>query len=231
MLALVPHSEKVRASFDSTAMARELINMTNVERRKAGLPALRESSILTHAAYEKAADMLAKSYFSHTSPGGKTFYRWVDNTGYEYSAVAENLAVNLNMVSAEAMVSSWLNSPGHHANLLSLKYSESGIGVAHGIYQGQPAVFAVQIFAAPKAQAAVKTSAVPVLAVGNEKKVPTLVKTAQASVVEMAEARGVKITSAFSLTDESQTSSNKTLEPVKNHQSFFQKIVSFLFVW
>jgi hypothetical protein len=109
--------------------------------------------------------MLARGYFSHTSPGGKAFYRWVDSTGYEYSAVAENLAVNLNMISAPEMISSWLNSPGHRANLLSSAYTEAGMGVSHGVYQGQEAVFAVHVFAHPKNRVVAKTaSSVPVAA-------------------------------------------------------------------
>lgn len=162
----VPHFTKVRASFvagstgvDTNAMAQQLLVLTNAERRAAGLNMLAENSELTKAAYAKANAMLAEGYFSHTSPKGKIFYSWVDATGYEYSAVAENLAVNLNMISAKEMVSSWLNSPGHRANLLSSAYTEAGMGVSYGVYEGQEAVFAVHIFAHPKNQVANKIAA------------------------------------------------------------------------
>lgn len=160
LFAFVPNSLRVGANFvDTGEMAAKLMMLTNSERRSAGLPALNESAALTRAAYAKAEDMLARGYFSHTSPGGQAFYRWVDSAGYEYSAVAENLAVNLNMVSAEQMVSSWLDSPGHRANLLSNAYVETGMGVSAGTYQGQPAVFAVQVFAAPKNKTAASAAA------------------------------------------------------------------------
>lgn len=159
LLAFVPHSSGLRANFvDAGGMASELLELTNNVRRSNGLHVLKENSQLTQAAYAKANDMLAQGYFSHTSPDGKAFYRWVDSTGYEYSAVAENLAVNLNMVSAEQMVASWLNSPGHRANLLSGQYTEVGMGVSHGLYQGQEAVFAVHVFAHPKNK---KVAAIP----------------------------------------------------------------------
>jgi uncharacterized protein YkwD len=158
-LTLVPHSSGVRASFvDNHSMAAKLLELTNNERRSRGLDSLAENPALTKAAYAKAEDMLNRGYFSHTSPGGKVFYRWVDSAGYEYAAVGENLALNLNMVSGEQMVSSWLDSPTHRENLLSGAYSETGLGVSSGTYEGQPAVFAVQVFAAPKNK---KAAAVP----------------------------------------------------------------------
>jgi len=48
-----------------------------------------------------------------------------------------------------------MNSPTHRANILNSHFTEIGVGIAEGIYEGQPTVFVVQLFgapAAPKAQ-------------------------------------------------------------------------------
>jgi hypothetical protein len=150
-LALAPHVRKVNADFVNTgAIASQLVELTNAERTKAGLQTLSLNPKLTQAAYAKANDMLSQGFFSHTGPSGRVFYSWVDSTGYEYTAVGENLAVNLDTISPEEMVASWLNSPLHRANLLSSTYTEMGMGVSYGVYQGRQALFAVHIFAHPK---------------------------------------------------------------------------------
>jgi hypothetical protein len=41
-------------------------------------------------------------------------------------------------------------SPGHRANILNNKYTEIGVAVGHGMYQGRDTWIAVQHFGAPK---------------------------------------------------------------------------------
>lgn len=123
--------------------------MVNRERQEAGLSALSHNSLLAQAAQAKADDMAQKSYFSHTSPEGKQFQYWVEAAGYKYWNTGENLAVHT-VDDAEAIVSSWMNSPGHRANIVSGKFSETGIGVAYGTYQGQPTIFVAQLFGNPR---------------------------------------------------------------------------------
>jgi hypothetical protein len=248
LLALVPHPSPVRASFvDAEVMSAKLIELTNKARQSAGLPALSENSALTRAAYAKANDMLAQNYFSHTAPNGKAFYRWVDGTGYVYSAVAENLAVNLNLVSAEEMVASWLNSPGHRANLLSGAYTEAGMGVSSGTYQGQPAVFAVHVFARPQNKTAVFAQiAEPITASPAYIPEPkTVAKTQLAKrVVKNVDVLGESISAEIispqvATLEEKQemkiTASSSEISPVlekkdsKPHKSLLQKILDFFF--
>src|SRR4030067_3020630 len=49
----------------------EVIRLTNEKRAQNGLPALKENSLLTQAAQEKAKDMIEKDYWAHVSPEGK----------------------------------------------------------------------------------------------------------------------------------------------------------------
>ena len=47
-------------------------------------------------------------------------------TGYGYSQLAENLAAG--PTTAEGVVASWMNSPGHRANILNCGLRELGVG-------------------------------------------------------------------------------------------------------
>ena len=90
---------------------------------------------LADAARQHAYDMLKFNYFSHTSIDGRSFSTRIKNAGYRnYCTVGENIAGNSNSAST---VESWLNSPGHCANLMSNKFRDIGVGYAPGgIYGG-----------------------------------------------------------------------------------------------
>ena len=92
--------------------------------------------------------MLANQYFAHTSPAGVTPWSWFAKNGYSYKYAGENLAVYF--TSAEDVYSGWLASPTHKANIIDPRYTEIGVGVAQGEYQGYPAIFVVQHFGYPK---------------------------------------------------------------------------------
>jgi uncharacterized protein YkwD len=127
---------------------------TNEARRQHGLPALDPDDNLKAKAREKCDDMLKNHYFSHTSPGGKTFK---DRITEEEPAVArtmsragENIymgarfdyAVDL-VTQARLIVDGWMTSPGHRRNMLDPNYTHMGIGVAA---RGKEC-YATQIFA------------------------------------------------------------------------------------
>lgn len=137
------------AAPDTQAIGQTLFYLINNERAQQNLPALTTNSLLAQAAQQKADDMMRESYFEHTSPQGRQFYLWVDETSYKYTIVGENLAANLNMIDPAKMVESWMGSPLHRQNILSSQYTETGFGVAYGIYEGKEAVFAVESFANP----------------------------------------------------------------------------------
>ncbi len=121
--------------------------LTNDTRRTNHLPGLEVNHTLTLAAQSKARDMALKGYFAHVSPNGAKPWFWLDQAGYQYQYAGENLAVNF--TDSEELVKAWQNSPTHNMNLLGPRYSETGVGVAKGIYQGREAVFVVQFFATP----------------------------------------------------------------------------------
>jgi hypothetical protein len=124
-----------------------LIALTNGDRAANSDAALTTNALLTKAAQEKANDMAAKGYFAHVSPDGTTPWHWLDQVGYKYSYAGENLAVDF--TDSTAVESAWMNSPTHRANIVKPQYTEIGIAVANGTYQGQSATFVVQFFGTP----------------------------------------------------------------------------------
>ena len=124
-----------------------LVDLTNTSRLSQDLNPLEFSPILASAAQLKANDMASKSYFAHTSPEGKSPWYWFKEGGYSFLYAGENLAVNF--VDSEDVVLAWMNSPGHRANILNDKFTEIGIAMAPGTYNGQNSIYVVQLFGQP----------------------------------------------------------------------------------
>ncbi len=140
----------VAPAFSSAITGENIISLTNQSRDQYGLSPLSANGILASAAQTKANDMLAKGYFSHNTPDGKTPWSFIVAAGYNYLTAGENLAVNY--TEAENVEDAWMNSPGHKANILNKNFQEIGIGIAQGQYQGHEAIFVVQMFGAPAEQ-------------------------------------------------------------------------------
>jgi len=123
-----------------------LVTLTNSERAKAGLGALSVNSALTSAATAKANDMLAKGYFAHTSPDGRTPWDFITAAGYDYVYAGENLAIGYS--SASELMSAWMNSQTHRDNILNPNFREIGIAVVSGQYNGAETTIVAQEFGA-----------------------------------------------------------------------------------
>ena len=76
----------------------------------------------------------------------------VFKNGYRFKYAGENLAVNFSD-SAE-VERAWMNSPGHRANILNGKFTEVGIAISFGKYDGRDVVFVAQLFGRPSLAAA-----------------------------------------------------------------------------
>jgi hypothetical protein len=113
------------------------------------------------AAQEKENDMVANNYFAHTSPAGVTPWHWFMDVGYQFSYAGENLAVNFS--DSQDVTAAWLNSPEHRANILNSHFTEIGIAVAEGSFEGRPATYVVELFGKPAdvAPVLVASAAVP----------------------------------------------------------------------
>jgi uncharacterized protein YkwD len=121
---------------------------TNAQRQQNGLSALSGNATLDIVAEAKVNDMFELQYFEHESPTGILFTHLAEQFGYEYLSMGENLALG-NYESEEVLVQAWMDSPGHRANILNAKYSEIGLAVKKGLFNGQEVWLAVQTFALP----------------------------------------------------------------------------------
>lgn len=143
--AIVPETQS------ATVLPGVVIALTNSDRVKNGSLLLVENPLLTKAAQMKVDDMLARQYYSHVTPEGRTPLYFLDAVGYKYLNVGENL--DLTYVStAEDVETAWMNSPEHRSNILLPQFTEVGIGVAEGEYQGETVTFVAEIFATPLPQ-------------------------------------------------------------------------------
>lgn len=107
----------------------DVIVLTNEERAKYGLYPLVYDSQLTQAAQGHADDMALNNYYDHYSLDGRDYSDRITEAGYVWNVVAENI-VNVYSDAASA-VNSWINSTGHHANMLSTSVCDIGVGYAY----------------------------------------------------------------------------------------------------
>lgn len=108
-----------------SSYAESIVAAMNRERAARGLGPLTLESRLSLAAQDRVDDMLSKRYFDHVSPDGVNPFTWVRKRGYRYDLIGENLALGYR--SSQSVVSGWMNSPGHRANILKDGFDEVGI--------------------------------------------------------------------------------------------------------
>jgi hypothetical protein len=137
----------------------EVIALANGARATANLPALTENVQLSLAARTKAEDMIKNDYFAHTSPAGIEPWYWIKQTGYQYQAAGENLA--LNYTNAKEQHSAWMKSATHRANILNTRYQEIGVAVVQGKINGKDTIVTVEMFGSPLHAVADRVAVVP----------------------------------------------------------------------
>jgi hypothetical protein len=126
-----------------------LLNLTNQDRVDNGQKDLSLNTELETAAQNKANDIAAHNYWSHTSPSGQTPAQLLAASGYQFVASGENLAYGFS--SASSVMSAWMNSPEHRANVLNSNYDQVGYGVSESSnFMGSgPKIIVVAEFAEP----------------------------------------------------------------------------------
>jgi len=79
---------------------------------------------LEAAAQRHSTDMAVNNIFSHTGSDGTNAGQRISATGYPWHAWGENIAAGYATV--ESVVTGWLNSPGHCANIMNPIVTEMG---------------------------------------------------------------------------------------------------------
>ncbi|WP_291121330.1 CAP domain-containing protein [Hydrogenophaga sp.] len=93
---------------------------------------------LFSAAARHSTDMAVNNYFSHTGLDGRSASQRIAAEGYAWSWVGENIAAGQTSVST--VMSGWLASAGHCANLMRAEYQHVGVscvqrsGTTYGRY-------------------------------------------------------------------------------------------------
>lgn len=119
-----------------TAYENEVLNLVNIERQKAGLSALKMDEALRSVAKKKSEDMRINKYFSHTSPTYGSPFDMMKKFGINYTMAGENIAMGQR--TPQEVVTAWMNSSGHRANILKAEYTHIGVGYdANGNYWTQ----------------------------------------------------------------------------------------------
>ncbi|GEC06158.1 hypothetical protein SSP24_38130 [Streptomyces spinoverrucosus] len=126
---------------DLTRTAADVIDLTNHERARAGLPPLAPDPVLTRAAQAHSADMVARDFYSHTAPDGSQPWDRAAAAGSTRRSIGENIACGQR--SPTEVVTGWMNSPGHRANILKPGFTHIGIGFVGG---GRAGTYWTQLF-------------------------------------------------------------------------------------
>jgi uncharacterized protein YkwD len=121
--------------------------LTNRERVRASLTPLRRNSDLARIAQLQAEQMAAAGKLAHEVPGSRypTLASRMKLIGYQYRAVGENVAEGY--TSGAALMAGWMTSAPHRANILSARFTETGVGMARS-KSGR--TYTAQVFGRPK---------------------------------------------------------------------------------
>ncbi|MEU7424858.1 sigma-70 family RNA polymerase sigma factor [Streptomyces sp. NPDC040750] len=108
----------------------QVIALVNKERATAGCAPVTEDAQLDRAAQGHSDDMAARNFFDHTNPDGADPGQRITAAGYRWSTYGENIAEG--QQTPQAVMDSWMNSPGHRANILNCSFKNLGVGVHKG---------------------------------------------------------------------------------------------------
>jgi uncharacterized protein YkwD len=129
----------LEATQDNLAEIRAaILCLHNKVRAEHGLPSLRENKRLRKAAVGHSKDMVKDGFFEHTTPEGTTMVDRILRARYVREdqgwALGENLAWGTGSLGTpRGAVDSWMDSPGHRANLLKRSFRDVGIGIVLGV--------------------------------------------------------------------------------------------------
>lgn len=133
------NTELIPAEGNIGLVKEAVLCLVNRERAQNGVAPLAANSQLEAAAAEHCSELIAEDYFAHVSPSGETPVDRVRADGYipaptDGYIIGENLAWGTyGLATAQSIVSAWIASPGHLANILEGKYTETGIGIASAV--------------------------------------------------------------------------------------------------
>lgn len=128
-------------TFDARLLNAAIFYETNRQRSLYGMAEFKYHQNLEVCAQSHSEDMANWDFFSHESPvsGKRTMTDRMGQVGFVNLCMAENISyhdVSNRTYSdlAKSIVDSWMNSPGHRANILNERYRYLGAGTAKCYY-------------------------------------------------------------------------------------------------
>ncbi len=119
-------SASTRPAASPDTMEQAMLAMVNQERKKRDLVELRWDDRLATLAEAHSKDMLAKNYFAHEDPRGRTAADRAAKAGIVFMMIGENLAFAKTLSQAHDGL---MKSPGHRENILRPEFRRVGIGI------------------------------------------------------------------------------------------------------
>ena len=129
--------------------ANEVFRLMNEQRTANGAAALTLNATLTEIAMQRAAEIAL--YYSHNRPDGSDCFTAAEGVYTGYTALGENIAAL--QTSAAQVMTSWMNSTGHRANILNARYTQVGVGC----FENNGYLYWVQFFGNSTTDASVST--------------------------------------------------------------------------
>ncbi len=111
-------------SQDADDYAREVWEIVNEERRKAGRGELDWSDTLSDAALRRAEELT--ELFSHSRPDGRDCFTVISEYNISSMAAGENIAMGQR--TPKEVMNAWMNSKGHRENILNTSFDTIGVG-------------------------------------------------------------------------------------------------------
>ncbi|PFG12537.1 CAP domain-containing protein [Bacillus sp. es.036] len=119
-------TKETEAETGLSEFEQQVVNLTNEERAKAGLPALEVDTELSKVAQAKSEDMRDNNYFAHNSPTYGSPFDMMNQFGVDYQSAGENIAKG--QQTPEEVVNAWMNSEGHRKNIMNGSFTHIGVG-------------------------------------------------------------------------------------------------------
>jgi len=126
--ALVVATPAEAAAPTTQQLQNDIVDATNRWRVKYGCPRLRVEITLVRAARNHSAWMARTGKFSHVGIANSSFVTRVRAAGYT-APMAENIAWGYR--DGALVVSAWMKSPAHKANILNCKAKAVGVGAIY----------------------------------------------------------------------------------------------------
>lgn len=127
-------SNSINITSSNPQFERAVLNLTNQARREQGLPALQWSESLAKAARYHAGHMAKYRYFDHDThlSDGRRMSPAERIAHFDKNYSGENIAWGQR--TPQDVIKSWINSPGHRANMLNRDSTRLGVGYVRGYW-------------------------------------------------------------------------------------------------